>query len=403
MKENIMLTRFQVVLMAVAAGASAANLYYNQPILKEIASSMNVTESKAGIISMLTQAGYGLGLFFITPLGDKVKRKNLILILMTLLVLTLLLMVAAVNIIEVWILSILIGILSVSVHVILPMAASMDKVSRGKTLGTIFSGILIGILAARLIGGFVTEWLSWRYVYGLSAIMILGITLLIKASLPEVRNEYNGQYFQLLRSSLMQIKRFSLLRQTALTGSLLFGVFCSLWTTLTFRLSGPPFNFHADTISLFGLVAFGGALIAPGFGRFSDRGNTSLSLSLSIAMVISGLILIKLVPDSVAILAVAVLILNIGLPANQVTNMSIIYNLDQSSNSRINTIYMTTYFIGGAAGTSAGLLCWKLGGWDWATWQMMIFSLAALGIILKSIRELEHNRIPADGLSVQKG
>jgi predicted MFS family arabinose efflux permease len=110
-----------------------------------------------------------------------------------------------------------------------------------------------------------------------------------------------------------------------------------------------------------------------------------------------------LVPDSVATLALAVLILNIGLPANQVTNISIIYTLDQSSNSRINTIYMTTYFIGGAVGTSVGLLCWKLGGWDWATWQMMIFSLAALGIILKSIRELGHNRVTADGLTVQKG
>ncbi len=401
MNENISLTRFQVVLMAVAAGASAANLYYNQPILKELATSFNVTENKAGAISMLTQAGYGLGLFFITPLGDKINRKKLILTLLTLLVLTLILMVAAFNITEVWVLSILIGILSVSVHVILPMAASLDTVNRGKTLGTIFSGILIGILAARLIGGFVTEWLSWRYVYGLSALLILSITLLIKVNLPDVRNEYSGRYFQLLRSALIQIKRFSLLRQTALTGGLLFGVFCSLWTTLTFRLSGPPFNFHPDAISLFGLVALAGAVIAPSFGKFSDRGNTTTSLLLSIAMVIAGLILIKLVPDSVATLALAVLILNVGLPANQVTNISIIYNLDQSSNSRINTIYMTTYFIGGAAGTSVGLLCWKLGGWDLATWQMMIFSLAALGIILKSIRELEHNRVIANRLTVQ--
>lgn len=403
MKGNTILTRFQVVLMAVAAGASAANLYYNQPILKELATSFNVTENKAGIISMLTQAGYGLGLFFITPLGDKINRKNLILTLLSFLVLTLLLMVAAFNITEVWVLSILIGILSVSVHVILPMAASLDTVNRGKTLGTIFSGILIGILAARLIGGFVTEWLNWRYVYAFSALLILTITLLLKVNLPDARNDYAGHYFQLLRSSLLQIKRFALLRQTALAGGLLFGVFCSLWTTLTFRLSGPPFNFHPGTISLFGLLAFAGALIAPSFGKLADRGNTSQSLFLSITMIIAGMILIKLVPDSVGMLAMAVLILNIGLPANQVTNISIIYNLDQSSNSRINTIYMTTYFIGGAIGTSAGLLCWKLGGWNWVTWQMMIFSLAALGIILKSIRELGHNRIVADGLYVQKG
>lgn len=402
MKENIKLNKYQVILMAVAAGASAANIYYNQPILKEIASSLNVAENEAGSISMLTQVGYGLGLFFITPLGDKVNRKSLIIILMSLLILSLLLMVAAANIVEVWILSILIGALSVSVHVILPMAASIDSAQKGKTLGTIFSGILIGILAARLIGGFVADWLGWRFVYGFSALVTLIIALLIKISLPDIRSEFNGRYFQLLRSALLQIKRFALLRQTALAGGLLFGVFCTLWTTLTFHLSGPPFFFHPSTISLFGLLAFAGALIAPSFGKLADNGNAAKSWLLSISMIFGGLIILKLVPDSVGAMAVGLLILNIGLPANQVVNLSIVYNLDSSSNSRINTIYMTTYFVGGAIGTFAGLICWRIGGWNWATWQMLLWSLAALVIILKSIRELGHFRYTAPDLYIQK-
>ena len=135
MKGNVILTRFQVILMAIAAGASVANIYYNQPILREIALSLDVSDNKAGMISMLTQIGYGLGLFFITPLGDKISRKRLIIILLTLLDAVLFLMFTAVSIFEVWVLSILIGILSVSVHVILPMAASLDSGKKGKRTG----------------------------------------------------------------------------------------------------------------------------------------------------------------------------------------------------------------------------------------------------------------------------
>ena len=383
MNENKALSKFQILLMAIAAGASVANIYYNQPILKEIASTFKVTENEAGTISMLSQIGYGLGLFFISPLGDKINRKNLILTLLSLLFVTLLLMTMASNIHEVWGLSIFIGILSVSVQVILPMAASLDSVNRGKTVGTIFSGILIGILAARVFSGFVAEWLSWRYVYGFSAILILIVTLLLKVYLPDVRNEFKGHYFQLLQSALRQIKRFSLLRKASLTGGLLFGVFCSFWTTLTFHLSGPPFYYHADIIGLFGLVAIAGALMAPVFGKLADKGNANRSLIWAVSMIIFSLLLMKFLPNSVVILVIAVLILDIGVQAMQVTNVSMIYTLDETSHSRINTIYMTSYFIGGALGTYVGLLCWKHGGWGLVLLQMLLWSILALGIVLK--------------------
>ncbi len=382
MGENRVLSKFQVILMAVAAGASVANIYYNQPILKDIASSLKVTEGKAGIISMLCQIGYGLGLFFIIPLGDKINKKRLILTLLLLLTFFLFSMTLATNITEVWILSVLIGILSVSVQVILPMAASLDSVSRGKTVGTIFSGLLIGILAARVFSGFVSEWMGWRYVYGFSSLLILLITLLLKIYLPNVKSEFSGHYFQLLQSALFQIKRFPLLRVTSLTGGLLFGVFCSFWTTLTFHLSGSPFHFHADTIGLFGLVAIAGALMAPVFGKLADKGNANRSLFLAVVMVIVSLLLMIFFPDSVGILVVAVLILDVGIQAMQVTNVALIYTLDENSHSRINTIYMTTYFIGGALGTFVGLLCWNHGGWSWVTGQMLLWSFLAFALVL---------------------
>jgi predicted MFS family arabinose efflux permease len=383
MQENKAISKFLVILMAVAAGASVANIYYNQPILKDIALSFNVTEGQAGTISMLTQIGYGLGLFFITPLGDKINKKNLILTLLSLLFFALMLMIVTTNIHQVWLLSIIIGIVSVSVQVILPMAASLDSLSRGKTVGTIFSGILIGILSARVFGGLVAEWLGWRYVYGLSGVLILVIALLLKIYLPDVRNEFKGHYFQLLHSALEQIKRFPRLRDASLTGGLLFGVFCSFWTTLTFHLSGAPFFFHADAIGLFGIVAIAGALLAPVFGKQVDKGNSNRSLILAVSIVILSVLLLKIFPYSIAILILAVLILDIGIQAMQITNVAMIYNLDDNSHSRINTIYMTSYFIGGALGTFVGLLCWKHGGWNWVTWQMLIWTLAAMGIILK--------------------
>jgi predicted MFS family arabinose efflux permease len=369
--------------MAIAAGVSVANIYYNQPILKEIALSFKVTESQAGTISMLSQIGYGIGLFFIIPLGDKINKKNLIFTLLSLLTGILFFMTIASYLFEIWVLSFLIGILSVSVQVILPMAASLDSETRGKTVGTIFSGILIGILAARVLSGFIAEWLSWRYVYGFSAVMTFIITILLKIYLPNVSNEFNGHYFRLLKSTIEQIKRFSLLREAASTGGLLFGVFCSFWTILTFHLSAPPFNFHTGTIGLFGIVAIVGALMAPIFGELADKGHAQRSLLMTVSLVIFSILLMKFLPTSLWALIIAVLILDIGVQATQVTNVAMIYTLDETSHSRINTIYMTAYFIGGALGTFVGLLCWKHGGWNWVTWQMLFWALLALTIELK--------------------
>jgi len=378
------LSTLQVTVMAVAAGASVANIYYNQPILKDIATTFNVNESKAGSISMLSQIGYGIGLFFLIPLGDKTDKKKLILLLLMLLCVALGLITFSQNITQVWILSVAIGILSVSVHVIVPMAASLDKMNRGKTIGHIFTGILIGILAARVCSGFIARWLGWRYVYGFSTVLILSITLLLHLTLPTVKTEFKGRYLQLLQSTLLQIKRFPLLREAAVTGGLLFGVFCSFWTTLTFHLSGYPFYYHADKIGMFGLVAIAGALLAPYFGKIADKGGAKKSLVLAVSLIIISLFLIKLLPYSTVSFVIAVLILDIGVQAMQVTNVARIYTLDENSYSRINTIYMTTYFIGGALGTFAGLTCWRIGGWSMATWQMLVWSFIAMIIILKS-------------------
>jgi predicted MFS family arabinose efflux permease len=386
---NKSLSRFQVMLMAVAAGISVANIYYNQPILKDLSLTFGCTEAQAGLTSMLAQIGYGLGLFFITPLGDKLNKKSLIVNLLILLFLSLLLMIVSSSILQVWILSVLIGILSVAVQVILPMAAGLDSVNRGKTVGTIFTGILIGILAARVFSGAIAEWLSWRWVYGISAGMVLVVTLLLKTYLPEVKTSFKGSYLKLLGSTLSMLRRYSLLRKVALMGAFQFGLFCSFWTTLTFHLSGSPFNFHTDTIGLFGLVAIAGALLAPVFGKASDKGSAKGVQLIATTIMIASILLMLFWGQSVIMLVAAVLLLDIGAQAMQVTNVALIYTLDESSHSRINTIYMTTFFTGGALGTFVGLLCWQAGGWLWVTLQMLTWAVMVL-LILLGFRAKKH-------------
>lgn len=375
-------SRFVIGLMAVSAGITVANIYYNQPILKEISADLKSTETQAGMVSMLSQIGYGLGLFFLTPLGDKIDKKKLILSLQVLLVASLLLVTLTRSIFELWALSLLISLFSVSVQVIMPMAAGLDARNRGKNVGTIFTGVLIGILAARVFSGSIAEWFGWRFVYLISAVAVGAVTVLLKIKLPSVKTPFTGNYLKLLGSALQQIKRFPLLRRVSVIGMLQFGLFCSFWTTLTFHLSGEPFNFSSDIIGLFGLVAIAGALLAPVFGKGMDRGESKRVRFLAVAMMIVSILLMIVWPVSVPILVVSVLLLDIGAQAIQVTNVAMIYTLDESSHSRINTIYMTSFFTGGALGTLIGIFCWKFGGWTWVNLQMLISAVLILGLLI---------------------
>lgn len=393
--QNEGISKKQVALMSMTAGVCVANIYYNQPVLKLIAGSLGATEQQAGNISVLTQAGYGLGLFFLTPLGDKVNRKKLILLLQGLLVLSLAAVALVQSLIGMYTVSLLIGLFSVVAQVILPMAASLAKKEKGKIVGIIFTGILVGILAARVFSGAITELFGWRAVFGISAAMVLFTSLLMAVGIPNIEPRFQGHYGQLLRSTLHQFKRFSLLRRTALVGALAFGTFCSFWTTLTFHLSAAPFGFNAGTIGLFGLLAIGGALLAPVFGKLADKGNPARSQLLALLLIVASVLLILSFPYSVFSFLVATLFLDVGVQATQVTNIATIYTLDETAHSRINTVYMTAYFIGGALGTAAGVFCWEAGGWNLVAWQLLTWSTLALLIVVSNYYKQRKKSRPA--------
>lgn len=375
----------QTALMSVTAGVCVANIYYNQPLLKDMADSFHTSERIIGNMAVLAQAGYGLGLFFLTPLGDKMNRRKLILLLQWLLVLALLGMTFSNNLHVTIAMSLLVGIFSVAAQVILPMAAHLSPHNKGRTVGTIFMGILTGVLAARVFSGFIAEWLSWRYVYGIAAAMVLATSVVLYRSLPDITAVFNGSYPDLLRSTLKQLKRFPLLRQTAFLGALMFGVFCSFWTTLTFYLSGTPFRYTTDQIGLFGVLAIFSALLAPMFGKLADQGDANRSRLLAVMLVIGAIVISYFYPDTLWTVVIAVLMLDLGVQAVQVTNVAVIYTLDETAHSRINTIYMTSYFLGGAVGTYSGLLFWQWGKWNAVCLQLLIFSIA--GFILLVINK----------------
>lgn len=372
--------------MAVATGVAVANIYYNQPILKDIAASFHITEARVSNVALLSQVGYGLGLFFIVPLGDKMNKKRLIIVLLSLLSITLALMCFSTSPVQVLACSFAIGLFAVSPQVIIPLAASLDKASRGRTIGIIYTGLLVGILAARVFSGFVSAHLGWRYVYGISMCLVLMLALLLQLYLPNVKQDYEGNYIGLLRSTVYQFKRFPLLRSASIMGGVAFGVFSSFWTTLTFHLSGAPFYFRSDIIGLFGLVAIAGAMMAPIFGKRVDKGGARQSLIITVSILMGSVLLLKIFPYSITSLVVAVLLLDVGVQATHVTNVARIYSLDDTSLSRINTVYLTIYFLGGAIGTFVGAQCWKWGGWGLVTWQMLLWCAIAMIIVLTANR-----------------
>lgn len=374
-------SRSTIILMAITAGVCVANIYYNQPLLKAMAASFDTTEKNIGLSAVLTQVGYGLGLFFLVPLGDKMNKKRLILLLQTALIILLTGIALSPNLPVLYVCSALLGLLGVAAQVILPMAAGIDPANRGRNVGIVFTGVLAGVLLARVFSGCIAQWFSWRFVYGLAAMMVFAVMMVTRRYFPDIQPAFQGTYMNLIQSTAFQLKRFPLLQRTALLGALTFGMFCSFWTTLTFHLSGAPFHYQPSTIGLFGLLAAGGAMLAPVFGKLADKRNPALSQACALGLMILSILAMKLFPESATSLIVAVVVLDIAVQAMMVTNATSIYSLDHASHSRINTVYMTIYFMGGAAGTFSGLQCWQAGGWQLVTWQLITCCVLALAVL----------------------
>lgn len=356
--------RSLILLMAVASGAVVANLYYSQPLLAEIARGIHITEAQAGFIPALTQIGYGLGLLFLTPLGDRAERKRLLATLTLLAAVALAAAGAAPSAAILLPLNLLVGLFSVVPQIIVPLVAALSKpLERSRNVGSVMSGLLVGILLARTVSGFVGDRLGWRAVYFCAAGGMILLAALLRIMLPASRSENAPSYLGLLASLPGLFRKLPVLQEAALSGALLFGAFSVFWSTLVFQLEALPSHFGAQTAGLFGLAGAAGALAATLSGRVADRLGPYRIVLGGCVLVLSSWAIMWLGGGSLWALAAGAAILDLGAQAAHVANQARIFAFMPEARSRINTVYMVSFFTGGAFGSLVASYAWKEAGW----------------------------------------
>ncbi len=373
--------------MTIATGMVVANLYYNQPLLGEISADLGTTEAKAGSISMLTQIGYTVGMFFIIPLGDMFRRKRLIMLDFILIIAALLLAAFAPNIQLLLIASFLIGATSVVPQLLVPMAAHLAKPEeRGRTVGFVMSGLLIGILLSRTVSGFVGAHLGWRAMFIIAAGIMAILWLALYFLLPEVHPSYKGSYKNLMKSLIHLTKEEPLLRLASIRGALCYACFGAFWTTLVFLLEEPQFNAGSDVAGAFGLIGAFGALAASFMGRLTDKGDSFRITTITILLIVVSYIVFGLSSHSMIGLVIGVILMDLGVQATHISNQTLIFSLNPEARNRLNTVYMVTYFIGGATGTYLASQAWQLWKWNGVVGIGLVLSVLALLIHLRFLR-----------------
>ncbi|WP_437758940.1 MFS transporter [Sorangium sp. So ce1389] len=354
-----------VWLMAAAAGATVANLYYNQPLLADIGRAFGAPAGGLlGLVPTMTQVGYAAAMLFLVPLGDSHERRGLIVVMSTLASASLVGAALAPGLPWLVAASFAVGIASVVPQLILPFAAQLaPDAQRGRVVGVVMSGLLIGILLSRTVAGFVGTHLGWRAVFWLAAGVMLALGPVLRLSLPAQPPVTPMPYLALLRSLGRLARDEPVLRLHSALGALTFGAFSAFWATLALYLESLPEHHGPQTAGLFGLVGVAGAAAAPLVGRYADvRGDRRIN-ALAIAVLLASFGVLWLLGRSLWGVALGVVLLDLGAQANQISNQARVYSLRPEARSRMNTIYMTTYFVGGAAGAWLGTAAWTRWGW----------------------------------------
>lgn len=342
-----------------------ANLYYAQPLLAVIGSYFGVQATQAGILVTLAQLGYGLGVLFIVPLGDELDRRTLASIMLGGCVVALLIAALSPSFALMAGMSLVIGLASCATMVITPyVAAHSHAAERGRRVGQVMSGILVGIILARTFSALVTDLLGWRSVYAIAA-MAVGVLcwVLRKIMLPEQR-QTKVRYGRLIRSLLTLVRAEPKLRARCLYSFLGMSSFSLLWTALTFLLAAPPYGYRTSVIGSFGVIGAAGALSAAFAGRIGDRGLAGPATGIGGALLISSWAFLFAGGTSAIWLIVGIFILDLAAPGLQVIHQSVIYRLAPESRSRITAIFVTSTFAGMSLGSAAASASFARYGWS---------------------------------------
>ena len=373
------LSRGTLWLMTIATGIVVGNNYYNQPLLGLMARDFGVSEGRISNIAMLTQVGFALGLLFIVPLGDMLKRKRLILIDFGLIVLSLIGMTVAPTVGWLFLASFMIGFTSVLPQLFVPMAAELAaKEKQSAAIGMVMSGLLLGILLSRVVSGFVGDIWGWKMMYYIATGCMVLLAGLIAWKLPEVHPSFKGSYGSLMKSLLHLTRTQPVLRLAAFRGAMGFASFSAFWTTLVFHLEDAPFHAGAAVAGSFGIIGAVGALAAALVGRVAKKINPFSIVLSAIAMLGMSWAMFYFGGYTYAGLIIGVVLLDLGLQSMHIMNQSSFFALNLGANNRLNTVYMFSYFIGGSAGTWLAAQAWKHAQWNGAVLVGFSFTLLAL-------------------------
>ncbi|KRO14441.1 transport protein [Lactiplantibacillus xiangfangensis] len=350
--------------MAVSAAIVVANINYIQPIEADIARQFNLANAVVGAVAMLTQLGYAFGLLLIVPMGDIMNRRTLILRLLALAILSALLAFMAPNIWVYAAASLLIGVTSVAPQVIIPYAGFLaPQGQRGRVLGNILSGLLVGVLLSRTVSGVLASVLPWQDVYLIAAVMIalLGIVLIKKLPRDPV-TAHTTTYRAMIKTVPQLVKQYPVLRAAAVNGFVLFGVSNIFWATLVFYLQH-QYGWGSREAGLLALLGVTGVLAAPLIGRLADRFRPRTIIGLGLVLSTVAYVVFILFGTRLAGLIVGIVILDLGTQFGQVANQTQIQNIASNASSRFNSVFMFGYFMGGALGSFFGNLLWDFAGW----------------------------------------
>jgi predicted MFS family arabinose efflux permease len=381
------LSKRLVLLMAIACGAAVANIYYAQPLLSTIAHDFSVSDGTAGLLVTASQVGYAGGLVLLVPLGDLLERRKLIVRILLITALALAATASAPAFLALAAALMVVGVTSVVAQILVPMASTLaPEEERGKVVGNVMSGLLVGILVARTASGAIAAAGGWRLVFGISAALMLLLAGVLRRALPQVRPSTDVSYAGLLRSVLSLIAEQPTLRMRMLYGTLGMGQFSVLWTTIAFLLAGPPYQYGDATIGLFGLVGLVGALAAQAAGRMADRGRHHHSTGVFFLAMLISWGLVAAGSTSLAALILGIALLDFGIQGAQITNQSVIYALVPSARSRLTTAYMTSVFASAAICSALASAIYDAGGWGAVS--ILGGGLAGFGLVVWLLEQL---------------
>ncbi|MDH6428989.1 putative MFS family arabinose efflux permease [Paenibacillus sp. PastH-3] len=362
--------RYMTLLFAVVCGMSVANIYFAQPLLDHLSKEFGIDYSTIGILITITQIFYAVGLLLLVPLGDLLNQRRLIIGQMLLSVVALIIVGTASSSTVLLVGMASVGLLAVVTQTLVAFAATMAApAERGRVVGMVTSGIVIGILLARSISGILTDLAGWRSVYLFSAALMLCMVCTLFRVLPNVEREVKTlSYAQLLSSVFMLFVQERVLRIRAILALLIFTAFSILWTSVVLPLSAPPLSLSHTAIGAFGLAGIVGALAAARAGKLADQGHGQRTTGIALLLLLISWWFISFTEQSLLALVIGIVLLDLAVQAVHVTNQSIILTLRMEARSRLTAGYMVFYSIGSATGSIASTQIYSHYGWNGVCW-----------------------------------